>query len=186
MDELYTHNAEREPIYYWACTRDRRYFCLLGTRQEAEEEFAPTLISDAHASLIRELIAREDIDSRPTRALERLLTICQSTTVVLPSITASPSQFGQLSPPILWTKRLTACGPEHDPNTKLHGTVEIAGVSFHAEAFEVCYSPDGEQIGKQNEEETHLGEICNIVQGAADTIAIAGREYVLAITPGQR
>ena len=69
---------------------------------------------------------------------------------------------------------------------KLHGTVDINGVSFHAEAFEVSYSTEGEQIGKQDEEETHLGEICNIVQGAADTVAIAGREYVLAIIPAQR
>jgi hypothetical protein len=186
MGELYTHNGEGISIYYWACKRDRRYFCLLGTQQEAEQEFAPTLISAAHATLIQELIAREDIDSRPTRALERLLKICQTTTVVLPSITASPTQLGQLCPPIVWTKALTACGPDEDPSMKLHGTVNIDGVSFHAEAFEVSYSTAGEQIGKQDEEETHLGEICNIVQGAADTIAIAGREYVLAIIPAQR
>jgi len=186
MGELYTHNTQGTPIYYWACQRDRRYFCLLGTQPEAEQEFAPTLISGAHATLIQELIAREDIDSRPTRALERLLNICQTTTVVLPSITASPTQLGQLCPPIVWTKPLTACGPAEDPNVKLHGTVDIHGVSFHAEAFEVSYSTDGEQFGKQDEEETHLGEICNIVQGAADTITIAGREYVLAIIPAQR
>jgi hypothetical protein len=102
------------------------------------------------------------------------------------SITASPNQLRQLCPPIAWTKPLTACGPEQDPNMKLHGTVDINGVSFHAEAFEVSYSTEGEQIGKQDEEETHLGEICNIVQGAADTVAIAGREYVLAIIPAQR
>ena len=186
MGELYTHNAEGEPIYYWACKRDRRYFCLLGTQQEAEQEFAPTFISGAHATLIQELIAREDIDSRPTRALERLLKLCQTTAVILPSISASPNNLRQHCPPIFWTKPLTPCGPDSDPNMKLHGTVEINGVSFHAKAFEVCYSTDGEQIGRQNEEETHLAEICNIVQGAADTIRIAGREYVLAITPQQR
>ncbi len=186
MGDLYTHNAQGQPIYYWACKRDARYFGLLGTQQEAEQEFAPTLISDAHTTLIQELIVREDIAGRPSRALERLLNICQTTTVVLPSITASPKQLGQLCPSIIWTKPLTACGPDHDPNMKLHGTVDIDGVSFHAEAFEVAYSTDGEQIGKQDEEETHLAEICNIVQGAADTIAIAGREYVLAIIPGQR
>ena len=186
MGELYTHSAEGEPIYYWACKRDRRYFCLLGTQQEAEQEFAPALISDTHAILIQELIDREDIPSRPTAALERLLKICRTTSVVLPTISASPNQLGELCPPIIWTKPLIACGPDHDPNMKLHGTVEIDGVSFHTEAFEVSYSTDGEQIGKQDEEETHLGEICNIVQGAADTIVIAGREYVLAIIPGQR
>ena len=70
---------------------------------------------------------------------------------------------------------------------KLHGTVEINGISFHAEAFEVSYTQDNnEQVGKQNEDETYLGEICNIVQGAAETINIAGREYVFAIMPGQR
>lgn len=185
MGDLYSHTPAGEPIYYWACERGTRYFCLLGTQEEAEQEFAPTLISDAHATLMQQLIAREDNAGRPTRPLERLLKICQNTTVVLPS-TASPNQLGQLCPPIVWTKPLTACGPDHDPNMKLHGTVNIDGVSFHAEAYEVCYSTDGEQIGKQDEEETYLGEICNIVQGAAETIAIASREYVLAITPGQR
>jgi hypothetical protein len=90
-------------------------------------------------------------------------------------------------PEIVWTKPLTPAGPESDPAMKLHGTVEINGISFHAEAFEVSYTQDNnEQVGKQNEDETYLGEICNIVQGAAETINIAGREYVFAIMPGQR
>jgi len=188
MGELYTHSAAGEPIYYWACKRDRRYFCLLGTKTEAEQEFAPTLISKAHATRIKQLIDRYDIDSKATAALERLLKLSQTTSVILPSITASPDELTNNCPPIIWTKPLTPCGPDHDPNIKLHGTVEISGVSFYAEAFEIYYSSDGQnqQIGKQDEEETYLGEICNIVQGAADTIAIAGREYVLAIIPGQR
>lgn len=188
MGELYTHNPTGESIYYWACKRDRRYFCLLGTKAEAEQEFAPTLISKAHATLLQQLIDREDIDSQTTAALERLLHISQTTSVILPSITASPDELTKNCPPILWTKPLTPCGPEHDPEMKLHGTVEINGISFHAEAYEIYYSTDGEnqQIGRQDEDETHFGEICNIVQGAADTITIAGREYVLAIIPGQR
>ena len=185
MGELYTHNAAREPVYYWACKRGRRYFCLLGTQSEAEQEFAPTLISNTHATLIQRLIDREDIPSKPTAALEQLLELCQTTSVVLPSTTAT-HELRQRCPPIVWTKPLTACGPDHDPNIKLHGTVEINGVSFHAEAFEVSYSTTGEQIGKQDEDETYLGEICNIVQGAAETIMIADREYVLAILPSQR
>jgi hypothetical protein len=188
MGELYTHSAAGEPTYYWACKCDRRYFCLLGTKAEAEQEFAPTLISKAHTTLIQQLIDRHDIDSKATAALERLLKLCQTTSVILPSITASPDELTNNCPPIVWTKPLTPCGPERDPEMKLHGTVEINGISFHAEAFEIYYSTDGEnhQIGKQDEEETYLGEICNIVQGAADTITIAGREYVLAIIPGQR
>ena len=150
MGELYTHNPAGEPVYYWASKRGRRYFCLLGTQQEAEQEFAPS-------SPALPAPKRETSNGPP-----------------------------QLCPPIVWTKPLTACGPEQDPNVKLHGMVEIDGVSFHAEAFEVSYSSDGEQIGKQDEEETHLGEICNIVQGAADTLQIAGREYVLSIIPAQR
>ena len=260
MGELYTHNPAGEPIYYWACKRDRRYFCLLGTQQQAEQEFAPT--SPAHTTLVRETrnkrLKGQDNDE-PSRSkkcsgdcqevkphsefytvfgagypdnLSRLCKSCNSLdgqrrqhrrqlkrigreafaariakhrtladamqkildesgvtpppSRETPSLTASPNQLRQFCPPIAWTKPLTACGPEQDPNMKLHGTVEIDGISFHAEAFEVSYSTDGEQIGKQDEEETHLGEICNIVQGAADTIAIAGREYVLAIIPAQR
>jgi hypothetical protein len=188
MGEIYTHSAANEPIYYWASKHDRRYFCLLGTQAEAEQEFARTLISKAHDTLIQQLIDREDIDSKATAALERVLKICQTTSVILAPITASPKELTKNSPPIVWTKPLTPCGPDSDPKIKLHGTVEINGMSFHAEAYEVCYSTDGEnqQIGKQDEEETYLGEICSIVQGAAETIVIANREYVLAIIPGQR
>lgn len=186
MGDLYSHSAAGEPVYYWACERGTRYFCLLGTQEEAEQEFAPTLISQAHATLIQELIDREDIPTKPTAALKRLLALCQSTSVALPSITASPDQPGPHCPPITWVKPLTPCGPSHDPHMKLHGTVEINGILFHAEAFEVCYSTEGEQLAKQDEEETYLSEVWNIVQGAAETIAISSREYVLAITPAQR
>jgi hypothetical protein len=186
MGERYTHSPAGEPIYYWACKRGTRYFCLLGTQEEAEQKFAPTLITQPHATLIQELIDREDIPTKPTAVLKRLLALCQSTSVVLPSITAAPDQPGPHCPPLIWVKPLTPCGPSHDPHMKLHGTVEINGTSFHAEAFEVCYSTEGEQLGKQDQEETYLSEVWNMVQGAAETIAIAGREYVLAITPAQR
>jgi hypothetical protein len=45
---------------------------------------------------------------------------------------------------------------------------------------------DNRQVDKQDENETYLGESCEIVQAAAETITIAGREYVFAIMPGQR
>jgi len=186
MDELYTHNAAGQPVYYWGCKRGQRYFCLLGTQEEAEQAFAPTLVSEADAILLQRLIDQEHLHGPSTAALKRALAICQTTSVVLPSLTAFPAQHGQHSPTITWTKPLTPCGPQHDPSMKLHGTVEIYGISFHAEAYEVSYAADGEQIGKQDEDETYLGEICNIVQAAAATIAIAGREYVLAIIPGQQ
>lgn len=259
MGELYTHNPAGEPIYYWACKRDRRYFCLLGTQQEAEQEFAPTSPALKQETRNKRLKRQDNDEASNSRSkkcsgdcqevkthsefytvfgagypdnLSRLCKSCnsidgqrrqhrrqlkrigreafaariaqhrtladamqkildESGVPPLPnretsSITASPNQLRQLCPPIAWTKPLTACGPEQDPNMKLHGTVDIDGVSFHAEAFEVSYSTEGEQIGKQDEEETHLGEIGNIVQGAADTIAIVGREYVLAIIPAQR
>jgi hypothetical protein len=186
MGERYTTRND-EHIYYWAAKRDRRYFCLLGTLEEAQQEFEPTLVSKTHARLIQELINRDDIDSRATAALEQVLNLCQTTSVIIEAIAAAPDQLTKDSPPIIWTKPLTPCGPETDPQVKLHGTVEINGISFHAEAFEVEYSPgDNEQIGKQDESETYLGEICNIVQAAAETITIAGREYVFAIMPGQR
>jgi hypothetical protein len=262
MGDLYTHNPAGKPIYYWACKRDRRYFCLLGTQEEAEHEFAPT--PPAHTTLVQKpqdkRVKGQDSDAacnstskkcsgdcqevKPhsgfytvfgTGYPDNLSRLCKSCNSIdgqrrqhrrqlkrigreafaariaqhrtladamqkilnesrvipppsgqTPSLAAPPIQVGQLCPPILWTKPLTACGPEEDPNVKLHGTVNIHGVSFHAEAFEVSYSTDGEQIGKQDEAETHLGEICNIVQGAADSVVIAGREYVLAIIPAQR
>lgn len=104
------------------------------------------------------------------------------------------------TPPIVWTKPLTPCGPKDQPHVKLLGTVYILGVMFHAEAYEVEDKPDrvlqlGEgphftdtiqQTGKQDESETYLAEILNIVQGSANTVTIDGRDYVLAITPSQR
>jgi hypothetical protein len=187
MGEVYTHTRAGEAIYYWAATRNRRYFCLLGTLEEAEQEFEPTLISKTHADLIQQLIDRDDVDSRATAALERAILFCQTTSVVIKSISATPDQLTQDSPAIAWTKPLTPCGPEDDPRVKLHGTVEINGASFHAECYEVHYvGEDNHQVGKQDEDETYLGEICNIVQGAAETIMIFGREYVFAIMPGQR
>lgn len=187
MGEVYTHTRAGEAIYYWASKNNRRYFCLLGTLEEAEQEFEPTLISKTHADLIQQLIDREDIDTRATAALERVLLLCQTTSVIIKSISATPDQLTQDSPAIVWTKPLTPCGPEDDPKIKLLGTLEVNGTSFHAEAYEVSYlGDDNQQVGKQDENETYLSEICAIVQGAAETVMIAGREYVLAIIPGQR
>ena len=187
MGEVYTHTRAGEAVYYWAAKRNRRYFCLFGTLEQAEQEFEPTLISKTHADLLQQLINRDDVDSRATAALERVLSLCQTTSVIIESIAAAPDKVTQNCPAIVWTKPLSPCGPESDPQVKLHGTVEINGISFHAEAFEIVYTgTNNEQVGKQDESETYLGEICNIVQGAAETITIAGREYVFAIMPGQR
>lgn len=92
-----------------------------------------------------------------------------------PPLTAFPS--------LRWTKPLTPCGPDHDPKLKLLGTIEIAGIAFHAEAYQVNDNDQGCQQGLQNETETYLSEILDIVQGAAQTIEIEDRNYVLAITP---
>lgn len=93
-------------------------------------------------------------------------------------------------PEIIWSKPLTSneakCGPESDPAARLLGTVYIAGVPFHAEAWEVMDDEEGVQVGKEDESDTYLAELLEIVQGSAHTITIGGREYVLAITPFQR
>lgn len=92
----------------------------------------------------------------------------------------------QYTPTIEWTKPLTPIGPSDDPKVKFLGTVSILGADFHAEADEVGYDEEEGQIGKQDESETYLAEVLNIVDGAAQTIRIDGREYVLSITPYQR
>jgi hypothetical protein len=93
----------------------------------------------------------------------------------------------EMEPAIAWAKPLEPSGPDSDPALKLFGAVEILGHRFHVEAYEVYYKgEDRVQTGKQDEDETYLGEILSIVQGAADTVEINGREYVMAITPGQR
>lgn len=254
MGELFTHTNTGVAIYYWAAEQQEKFFCLLGTQEEAEREFAPTLLSGTDIARLRELIDRDDIESNATEVLERLLALSVTTSLAIyqtterslettnpwqeneiqfPRLIAEiqatgiindptralllesmdleaheldelflraeeesehikgninfSSNLRQNQPAILWTKPLTACGPAADPLVKLHGTVLINGILFHAEAYEVFYTnADHEQVGKQDEEETYLAEICSIVQGAAETIAIADREYVFAILPGQR
>lgn len=90
------------------------------------------------------------------------------------------------TPEIAWSKPLTPCGPESDPTVKLLGTVTILGASFHAEAYAVLDDAEGAQTGVQDESDTWLSEILNIVQGSAQPIRINERDYVLAITPSQR
>lgn len=90
------------------------------------------------------------------------------------------------TPSIVWTKPLSPCGPEDNPEVKLLGQVSIDRVPFQAEAYEVREDENDGQVGIQEEHETWLPEVLNIVQGAAYTIDINGRSYVLAITPSQR
>lgn len=93
------------------------------------------------------------------------------------------------SPAIAWINPLAPVGPENDPLLKLLGRLAIAGAEFQAEAFEVEDIQEGDdtvQVGKQDEDETYLSETLEIVQGAAETITIKGRDYVLLITPCQR
>lgn len=89
------------------------------------------------------------------------------------------------TPTINWTKPLTPCGPPEDPDVKLHGTVEILGTSFHAEAYQVTEGELDAQVGVQDEADTYLSEVLEIVGSSAQTIRLNEREYVLAITPHQ-
>ena len=65
--------------------------------------------------------------------------------------------------------------------------MSILGANFHVEAVEVEYvGEDSEQVSKIGFDESWLDEVLNIVQGAAQTVRIDDREYVLSITPFQR
>jgi hypothetical protein len=95
------------------------------------------------------------------------------------------------APVITWEQPLTPCGSStnglSNSPSQLNGRITIAGVAFYAEAYEVTEGPppDHAQTGVLDESETFLPEILNIVGGAATTIPIDGRSYVLAITPSQ-
>lgn len=83
MGELFTSTSTGVAIYYWAAEQQERFFCLLGTQEEAEREFAPTLLCGADIALIQELIDRDDIESKPTEVLERLLALSLTTSLAV-------------------------------------------------------------------------------------------------------
>ncbi len=86
--------------------------------------------------------------------------------------------------PIRWERDLAPVGPAARPEAHLLGTLRIAGVPHHVEAFEV-EERDGGQESVLSESETSFSELSEIAQGAMRTVTIAGRSYVLLVTPFQ-
>ena len=85
---------------------------------------------------------------------------------------------------IRWERDLEPVGPADRPKGHLLGTLLIAGVAHHVEAFEV-EERGGCQEAVLDERETSFTELSEIVQGPMQTVTIAGRPYVLLITPFQ-
>jgi hypothetical protein len=87
-------------------------------------------------------------------------------------------------PAIQWDRDLKPVGPHHRPEGHLLGTLVIAGVPHHVEAFEV-EERDGCQESVLAEHETSFAELSDITQGPMRTVTIAGRPYVMLVTPFQ-
>jgi hypothetical protein len=85
---------------------------------------------------------------------------------------------------IRWARDLEAVGPTDRPEGHLFGTLLIAGVPHHVEAFEV-EERDGGQESVLADSETSFSELSEIAQGPMQTVTIAGRPYVLLVTPFQ-
>jgi len=85
---------------------------------------------------------------------------------------------------IRWERDLEPVGPAERPKGHLLGTLLIADVAHHVEAFEV-EEWGGCQEAVLEERETSFTELSEIVQGPMQTVTIAGRPYVLLITPFQ-
>jgi hypothetical protein len=83
-----------------------------------------------------------------------------------------------------WARDLEAVVPAGQPESHLLGTLLIAGVPHHVEAFEV-EEHDGCQESVLADSETSFGELSEIAQGPMQTVTIAGRAYVLLVTPFQ-
>jgi hypothetical protein len=86
--------------------------------------------------------------------------------------------------PIRWERDLEPVGPADRPKGHLLGTLLIGRIHHHVEAFEV-EERDGCQESRLPERETHFAELSEIAQGAMRTVTIAGRPYVLLVTPFQ-
>jgi len=85
---------------------------------------------------------------------------------------------------IRWERDLEPVGPAEWPDGHVLGTLRIAGVPHHVEAFEV-EERDGCQESVLADSETSFGELAGIVQGPMHTVTIAGRPYVVLVTPFQ-
>jgi hypothetical protein len=85
---------------------------------------------------------------------------------------------------VRWECDLEPVGPADRPEGHLLGTLRIAGVPHHVEAFEV-EERDGGQESVLGDRETSFGELSEIVQGPMQTVRIAGRPYVVLVTPFQ-
>jgi hypothetical protein len=86
--------------------------------------------------------------------------------------------------PIRWERDLKPVGPVRRPEAHLLGTLLIAGVSHHVEAFEV-EERDGCQESTLRDSGTSFEELSEIAQGSMRTVMIEGRPYVLLVTPFQ-
>lgn len=95
--------------------------------------------------------------------------------------------FPLFEPCIVWTKPMRSISDD-EPGARLLGRVSILGADFHVEAVEVKETDEGEQVAAFDGDQCEgwLDEVLTIVQGAAMTITINGRDYVLSITPYQQ
>lgn len=82
------------------------------------------------------------------------------------------------------------CGPEEDtgepgdPAAELTCTVTVNGVSFHADAYAVVSAELGLEAAHPDfEEDLDRVYAAAHVEGRFDTVEIAGREYVVILTP---
>lgn len=85
---------------------------------------------------------------------------------------------------IRWARDLEPVGPADRPEGHRLGTLVIDGVLHHVEGFQV-EERDGCQESVLNESETNFSELSGIAQGPMRTVTIAGRPYVLLVTPFQ-
>ena len=85
---------------------------------------------------------------------------------------------------IRWERDLEPVGPADRPEGHLLGTSSSPASPHHVEAFEV-EERDGCQESVLAERETSFAELSEIAQGPMRTVTIAGRPYVLLVTPFQ-
>jgi hypothetical protein len=88
------------------------------------------------------------------------------------------------APPIIWRVPLAPVGPPDDPAARLIGRLQILGVDFHANAEAVHDDADFCQV--PDCADTYAEDIQALTDGAAQTINIDGRAYLLVIAPFQR
>jgi hypothetical protein len=76
-------------------------------------------------------------------------------------------------------------GPDNDPTARLLAAITLNGCPMHLEAYAVIEDATGQRFEDEAFIDQENAVLSVLVDGAARTVEINGRDYVLVATPAQ-